>query len=113
MEPIMLDRENNTMTIRLAGSATTATADRRHTVLMEALQSEGPVAVDCSDLTDWDVTLWQHLVAFKQALTARKRRLVLCPNPLPERMLHSLRVCGLLEELGSLGDAPAREAEKQ
>ena len=95
MNSIEVHEKPDGTTVVLSGPATGATADRRHSALMKALQTKGSVTVDCQALTDWDVTLWQHLVSFKKALQKQNRKLELCPQQLPEKVIHSIRVCGL------------------
>jgi hypothetical protein len=90
-------------TIMLSGVRTVRTAEQSHSVLLEALRSASPISLDCSEITETDVSFVQLLLSARKTAAEYGRDLALA-NPAGGVLL------GVLERGGFLtADSPAEE----
>lgn len=95
MDVRRIDAETET-TLILTGSARVAEADQLRRGLAEALDTAHPlVGLDLSGLEEVDLTFFQLLLAFQQALVGGGRHLTLRPLPAEHPVTATARLLGL------------------
>jgi ABC-type transporter Mla MlaB component len=90
-------------TIEFSGIRTVRTAEQSHSLLLEALSAASSIRVDCSQLTEADISLVQLILSARKTAAGTGKRLTLA-HP-AEGILH-----GVLMRGGFLrADSPAGE----
>lgn len=80
--------------LAFTGSATIVSGHDAHTRLLQALETGRDVAVDCSGITETDLSFVQLLLAARRSAQARRQRLVLS-SPAGGALLKILVCAGL------------------
>lgn|GEM_PF-4040872 len=70
-------------------------AERFHELALAAVEAEGPVVLDCSQLEHIDAASAQVLWALRCELEQARRSFTM--TPMPDGVANSLRWCGLLD----------------
>lgn len=102
----MADRSCETSVLALSGPATIVACHDIHARLLAALDAEGDLTVDCSDITETDLSFVQMLLAARRSAEARRKRLVLA-SPAEGALLETLARAGLIgpaQDRGGLDD---------
>jgi len=80
--------------LAFAGSATILTSQDIHARLLQAVESGRDVEIECSDVTEADLSFVQLLLAARRSAEARRQRLTLC-SPATEALQQTLLRAGL------------------
>jgi len=95
----MADQKSTDGCLTLEGAATLRTAEAIHARLLEALEGDGPVEVDCGKVTQADLSLVQLLLAVRRS-AARDGKAFTLSSPADGPVKDVLARAGLLPEAG-------------
>jgi anti-anti-sigma regulatory factor len=91
----MADRLHETSVLTFSGPATIASCHDIHARLLAALEADGDVAVECSGISEMDISFVQMLLAARRSAEARRKRLTLA-SPAQGVLLETLSRAGLI-----------------
>jgi ABC-type transporter Mla MlaB component len=90
-------------TIELSGVRTVRTAEQSHSVLLEALRLDSPINLDCSQVTETDVSFVQLLLSARKTAMEYGKSLALA-HPAGGALLSVLERGGFLRPDSPAGD---------
>ncbi len=97
---VSLDAANERTAVKLSGSLTTPVGDEVHRTVLEALSGREQLTIDCSDVTEVDVSFLQILVAADVA-AGRSHKTAALASPPQGVLADALRRCGFAPPPGA------------